>query len=157
MNRLIALVAALVTLGVLASPALAVPPKFRVYPGVGIGPMSVGDTRADLKERLGKPRREGPVWQYRVLVSDSVGIVGVLFDGRRAMNVFTNEPHFRYRGVHVGTGRDEAVRVLRGAGFRLGRCGPGRAMHTPNDRTQFALYGGEVENIFVVPDSGRCS
>ena len=117
--------------------------------------MSVGDTRADLKERLGKPEREGAVWRYKVRVSDSLGVVKVLFDGKRAMNVFTDDPHFRYRGVRVGTGRDEAVRVLRGAGFRLGRCGPGRALHTPNKRTPFGLYGGEVANHLRGPRFGQ--
>ena len=156
MKRLLAVAAALVISGVIASPAFAIHPKFRVYPGVGIGPVSVGDTRADLNERLGKPEREGAVWRYKVRVSDSLGIVKVLFDGKRAMNVFTDDSHFRYRGVHVDTARDEAVRVLRGAGFRLGRCGPGRSLYKPDKRTTFDLYRGEVETIFVVRDPADC-
>jgi hypothetical protein len=51
---------------------------------------------------------------------------------------------------------DLAVSVLTGAGFVRGRCGPGRAMFLPVERTMFGLYRGEVENIFVVRDPGAC-
>ena len=117
----------------------------------------MGDTRAGLKDRLGKPEREGAVWRYRVRVSDSVGIVKVLFDGRRAMNVFTDDLHFRYRGVRVGTDRDEARRVLTAVGYRLGRCGPGRSLFARNKRTTFDLFRGEVATIFVVRDRADCN
>ena len=81
----------------------------------------------------------------------------MLFDDGKAQNVFTVDPDFVYRGVHVGTDRDRAVDVLRDAGFRLGRCGPARAMYdTGGFDTSFGLYKGEVEHIFVVRDPGSC-
>ena len=158
MRRLLVSITVLLALGVLAAPAAgAVHKKFRVYPGVGIGPVKVGDTRADLKDRLGSPEREGAVWRYRVHVADTVGIVKVLFSGKRAMNVFTDDPAFRYRGIHVRSARDDAVQVLRGAGFRLGRCGPGRSLYKPDKRTTFDLYRGEVETIWVLRDPADCA
>ncbi len=146
----------LLTLAICVAPAAAASKKFRVHPGVGIGPVSVGDTRSDLDDRLGSPRKEGPVWQYTVREPGRSGIVKVLFDGKRAQNVFTVDPAFVYRGVRVGTDRDTAVSTLRDAGFRLGRCGPARAMYLPDELTMFGLYRGEVEHIFVVRDSGSC-
>ena len=71
------------------------------------------------------------------------------------MNVFTDDPAFRYRGIHVRSARDDAVQVLRGAGFRLGRCGPGRSLYKPDKRTTFDLYRGEVATILRPARSGR--
>jgi hypothetical protein len=80
-----------------------------------------------------------------------------VIDDGKAQNVSAVDPDFVYRGVHVGTDNDQAVPVLRDAGFRLGRCGPGRAMYaTDGFDTLFGLYRGEVENIFVVRDPGAC-
>ncbi len=146
----------LLTLAICAAPAGAASKKFRVHPGVGIGPVSVGDTRADLDARLGSPGREGPVWAYTVSEPGRTGVVKVLFGGGKAKNVFTVDPAFVYRGVRVGTDSERAIETLRGAGFRLGRCGPGRALFLPDERTMFGLYRGEVESVFVVRDSGAC-
>jgi hypothetical protein len=143
-------------LSICVAPAAAVPKKFRVHPGTGIGPVSVGDTRNELDDRLGKPKKEGPVWRYTVRGEHRSGVVKVLFAGRRAKNVFTVDPAFVYRGVHVGMDSDQAVARLRGAGFVRGRCGPARAMFLPDQLTMFGLYRGEVEHIFVVRDSGAC-
>ena len=152
---LLPVVALMLALSV-TSPALAAPPKFGVVPGVGIGPVSVGDTRAELAASLGKPEQEGSVWAYTVRAKGREGVVKVLFDGQRAENVFTVDPAFVYRGVRVGDDSDEAISTLRGNGFLSGRCGPARALYTPDERTMFGLYRGEVEHIFVVRDSGAC-
>jgi hypothetical protein len=146
----------LLTLAICAAPAGAASKRFRVHPGVGIGPVSVGDTRADLNARLGSPDKEGPVWAYTVREPGRTGVVKVLFGGGKAKNVFTVDPAFVYRGVRVGTDSEQAIEALRAAGFRLGRCGPGRALFLPDQLTMFGLYRGEVENVFVVRDSGAC-
>ncbi len=145
--------AVLLTLAICAAPAGAVSKKFRVQPGEGIGPVSVGDTRADLDDRLGQPDKEGPVWAYTVREPGRSGVVKVLFSGNKAKNVFTVDSAFSYRGVHVGTGSEQAISTLKGAGFVLGRCGPARALYLPGERTSFGLYRGEVEHIFVVRQS----
>ena len=150
-------IAALLLCAAVVGPAAAAPKNFRVHPGVGIGPVSVGDTRAELNARLGAGEKEGPVSAYRVRADGRVGTVKVLFSGGKAKNVFTVDPDFSYRGAHVGMARDQAVDILRGAGFRVGRCGPARAMYdTTGFDTSFGFYQGEVEHIFVVRDPGTC-
>ena len=85
----------------------------------------MGDTRAELNARLGagEKEREGPVSAYRVRADGRVGTVKVPFSGGKAKNVFTVDPTSPIRGAHVGMARDQAVDILRGAGFRVGRCG----------------------------------
>lgn len=156
MGYLSRLVLPVLCLLVFAAPAAAAPKQFRVHPGEGIGPVGVGDTKADLAARVGAPRREGQVWAYTVRAAGRSGVVKVLFDGNRAMNVFTVDPAFVYRGIRVGTASDTATSTLRGAGFQLGRCGPARALFLPNQLTMFGLYKGEVEHVFVVRDGGAC-
>jgi hypothetical protein len=140
-----------------ASPASAALPQFQVDPGVGIGPVHVGDTRAELEAKLGEPKQEGSIAAYTVRAKGRSGVVKVLFDGQRAQNVFTVDPAFVYLGIRVGDDSAEAISTLRGNGFFSGRCGPARALFTRDERTMFGLYRGEVEHIFVVRDSGSCA
>jgi len=138
------------------SAAVAAPAKFLVVPGVGIGPVGVGDTRGELESKVGKPEREGGIMAYTVRSGTRSGVVKVLFDGDRAENVFTVDPAFAYRGVHVGDDAGLATATLRANGFLSGRCGPARALYSRDERTMFGLYRGAVEHIFVVRDAGAC-
>lgn len=146
---------AVVMLLTLAAPAAA-SRKTEIVPGERIGPVAVGATKAELADAAGTPEREGPVWAYTIRTKKGPGVVKVLFARGRAKNVFTVDPLFAYRGVRVGTERDRAVEILTAAGYVRGMCGPAKAMFTPEQTTSFALYKGEVENIFVMAEGGAC-
>jgi hypothetical protein len=96
------------------------------------------------------------VWAYTVHAGKGDGVVKVLFEGGRAKNVFTVDPLFAYRSVRVGMDRARAVEILTAAGYVRGMCGPAKAMYTPAMTTSFALYKGEVENIFVMAEAAEC-
>jgi hypothetical protein len=138
------------------SPAPAASADFKVFPGVGIGPIELGDTRSGLESSLAQPDPEGRTWAYTIRATGKTGVVMVRFDGQHAMAIFTFDRAFSYSDVGVGDDTDEAISVLRRAGFLLGHCGRARALFSLNRRTMFHLAGGEVESILVVSDSHRC-
>jgi hypothetical protein len=97
--------------------------SLEVYPNVGIGPVSLGSTRATVENRLG-PGRPGEVSNNFIYEIDGATIDVIYDDLGRAYIITTFSPRATYKDVSLAFGF-EAVRDSL-PGWQVADCPPGR-------------------------------